>query len=113
MAMPRHDSVEQYLEATSDDGRAAYARVEQVVRAHAPDAEERISYGIPTFFVGGKRLLHAATWEDHLAIYPPPPGLDVGDHLHGKGTIRFPYAQEWPAELVEAIVVGHLKRIGR
>ncbi len=113
MAMPRPEGVEDYLEAATDDGRAAYGRVEQVVRAHAGDAEVRISYGIPTFFVGGKRLLHAAAWKDHLAIYPPPPDVDVGDHLHGKGTIRIPYAEDWPADLVESIVVGHLTRIGR
>ena len=113
MTTSKPESVEQYLENASEDGRSAYARVEQVVLTRAPDAEVRINYGIPTFFVGGRRLLHTAAWQDHLAIYPPPPGVDVGDHLHGKGTIRFSYAQEWPAGLVEAIVDGHLHRLGR
>ncbi len=113
MAMPAPASVEDYLASATEEGRAAYARVADVVHAHAPDAEVRISYGIPTFFVGGKRLLHAAAWQDHLAIYPVPPGVDVGTHLHGKGTIRFPYAEDWPTELVETIVAGHLARIGR
>ena len=112
MTMPRTDDVEHYLSSANDEGRQAYGRVEQVVLAHAPEAEVRISYGIPTFFVGGRRLLHTAAWQDHLAIYPVPPGVDVGEHLHGKSTIRLPYAQDWPAELVEAVVAGHLERIG-
>lgn len=113
MARPTYDSVEDYLEAAPAEGRTAYARLREVVLAHAPEAEVRFSYGIPTFFVGGRRLLHTATWQDHLAVYPPPPGVDVGSHLHGKGTIRLPYADPWPADLVEQVVVGHLHRIGR
>ena len=111
--MPAYDSIEEYLAEAPEEGRAAYERVLAAVHADAPDATVRFSYGIPTFFVDGRRLLHAATWKDHLALYPPPPGVDVSSHLHGKGTIRIPYAAPWPTELVQAVVAGHLARVGR
>ena len=57
MAAPTFASLGEYLAATSPQGRAALEVVRREVLAQAPEAIERLSYGMPTFFVGGKRVV--------------------------------------------------------
>lgn len=119
MAMPRFESVTDYLAAQSEEGRAAIAVVRDLILARDPEAEERLSYGIPTFFVGGRRLLHTAGWGEHLAIYPipaSPPGdaglrEDLTPYIKGKGTLHFRYAVPLPSALLARIVDAHLARL--
>lgn len=119
MATSNVDSLTEYLAAQSEEGRAAIAVVRGLVQARDPQAEERLSYGIPTFFVGGRRLLHTAGWGEHLAIYPIPasppgdPGLraDLTPYIKGKGTLHFRYAVSLPTELLARVVDAHFARL--
>ncbi len=115
--MPKTDSVDDYLRAAPPAGQAAFADVRAIVRAVAPDAQERMSYGIPTFFVGGKRLVHVGLWKDHLALYPIPSGDDafaaeIGPFVKGKGTLHFPYAGPSVTDVIARVVGGHFTRLG-
>lgn len=120
------EAVLAYLSDKPTEGQEGYARVRALVQAQAgPErVSERLSYQMPTFFVGAtptsaKRLLHVGLWEEHLAIYPVPesdadPALsdDLAPFRKGKGTLHFPYRNAWPGELIERIVAAHLARIG-
>ena len=116
---PTSDAVETYLAQASETGRAFFLSVRELVQRHAPDATETISYNIPTFLVDGHRLLHAAAWSEHLAIYPLPPpeyldtdataGLEA--HRSGAGTLKVRYTEEFPTLLVDAVVRAHLARL--
>jgi uncharacterized protein YdhG (YjbR/CyaY superfamily) len=46
----------------------------QTIQKAAPEAEEAISYGIPTFKLNGKNLVHFAGWKNHIGFYPTPSG---------------------------------------
>ncbi len=74
-AMP--DAVDRYLQTAPETGRVFFQGVRELVRRHAPDATETLSYNMPTFLVDGHRLLHASAWKEHLAIYPLPPAEDL------------------------------------
>ena len=116
---PTSDAVETYLAQASEPGRAFFLGVRELVERHAPDATETISYKIPTFLLNGHRLLHAAAWAEHLAIYPLPPveyldpesTADLEAHRSGAGTLRLRYTEGFPTQLVEAVVLAHLARL--
>ncbi len=120
MATPKPASVADYEAACSPEGRAALATVRDAVTRLAPVHEERLSYGIPTFFVGGRRLVHVASWAGHLALYPIPPtppddptlAADLRAVITGKGTLHFRYAAGLPVALLERIVRAHLAALG-
>lgn len=113
------EPVQSYLAGVSDAGRASYAALRTLVLEHAPTATETLSYAMPTFVVGETRLLHACAWKGHLAIYPLPdpadldPGAttDLAAHSSGASTLKLPYAQPFPTELVDAVVRAHVARV--
>jgi uncharacterized protein YdhG (YjbR/CyaY superfamily) len=113
------DEVTAYLQQSPTDGQQRYAlvRTEVLGQAGAERVGERLSYKMPTFFVDGRVLLHVGLWDEHLAIYPVPDSTtdaaladDLAPHRKSKGTLHFPYAEPWPAELIARIVAAHLER---
>ena len=114
------EAVTAYLQQAPATGHERYALVRAAVLARAGEGRvsERLSYRMPTFFVDGKVLLHVGLWDEHVAVYPVPesasdPALaaDLGRYRKSKGTLHFPYADPWPAELVDRLVVAHLERL--
>ena len=113
------DAVARYLDSASDAGRGAYLAVRELVLRHAPDATETLSYNMPTFVVGGSRLLHASAWKEHLSIYPLPEESDLDPeasaalaaHSSGASTLKLPYREPFPTELVDAVVRAHVARV--
>ncbi|MFV0557612.1 MAG: iron chaperone [Enterococcus sp.] len=73
-----------------------------------PEAEEKLSYGMPTFYLG-ENLVHFAGAKKHLGFYPTPAGVsqfaeELTEYKTSKGAIQFPYNQELPKELITKIV---------
>ena len=98
--------------------RAALERLRQTIKKLVPEAEEVISYQLPTFRVRGKKLLALGAAAKHCALYPMS-GTAVQAHsseLSGystsKGTIRFKPDQPLPEELVARLVRYRLKEDG-
>jgi uncharacterized protein YdhG (YjbR/CyaY superfamily) len=78
------------------------------VRRAVPDAGERISYGIPTMTLDGRRLVYFGAWKNHIASYPVPAadtGLqqEIAPYRAGKGTLRFPLRRPVPYDLIERL----------
>ena len=70
-------------------------KVRGVVRAAAPDAIEKISYQMPTFWQG-RNLIHFAAQKKHLGIYPGAEAMAqfaprLAKYKTSKGAIQFPY----------------------
>ena len=106
-AKPR--SIDDYIAALSKQQRAALEKLRGAIKSAAPQADECISYDIPTFRLVGKMLVSFAAWADHCAFYPGAYPLRVHkDELKGydanKGTIRFQADLPLPATLVRKLV---------
>ena len=74
------------------------------IRAAAPDAEEKISYQMPTFFLKGN-LVHFAAFKQHIGFYPAPRGIEefkeeLSIYKGAKGSVQFPLDQPLPLDLV-------------
>ena len=78
-----------------------------VIRSAIPDAEERMSWSMPTFWKG-HNIIHFAANKNHLGIYAGTEAVEVfSEKLAGfktsKGTIQFPYAKPISLELIGEI----------
>ncbi|MFC0432111.1 iron chaperone [Kutzneria buriramensis] len=61
-------TVQDYIEAIPAQHRALFDRVHRLVLEARPDAEVVLSYGMPTFRVG-KRRLHIGVWKHGVSLY--------------------------------------------
>nr|WP_303869966.1 DUF1801 domain-containing protein [Acetobacterium wieringae] len=82
--------------------------IRQVIKEAAPEAEEKISYQMPTFYLGGN-LVHFAAYKKHIGFYPAPSGIekfkqDLSKYKSAKGSVQFPINQPIPFDLIRKIV---------
>src|SRR5437879_12017498 len=89
-------------------------KMRQTIKRTAPEAEETISYQIPTFKLRGSSLVHFAAFRKHIGLYPPAPRefkKEVSSYLGPKGNLKFPTDKPIPYELVTRIVLSRRKEI--
>ena len=103
-------SVEEYVSALTPAQREHFEQIRRIVRSLAPDAEETISYGVPTFKHRGKYLIYFAAFKNHLSVYPTIGAVEATKGT--KGTFRFGEDDPVPEEVVRAIVTHRLEEIG-
>ncbi len=103
------DPFADHFASVPDPVRARLDRVRAAIREEAPAATECISYGIPTFDVSGKHLVHFAGYAKHVGLYPGAKAMVVfadefASYTHAKGSVQFPHDRELPLELVRRVV---------
>jgi uncharacterized protein YdhG (YjbR/CyaY superfamily) len=101
-------TIDDYIAGHPPKIRARLSAMRRTIRKHAPGAEERISYRIPTFYLGGN-LVHFAAFDRHVGFYPGAAGIAafkdaLADYKSAKGSVRFPHTEPLPLELVAEIV---------
>ena len=106
--------IDAYIAGFPNDVRAVLERIRMTIRKAAPEAEETISYQIPTFTLHGN-LVHFAAFKNHIGLYPAPRGNETfTDELSayegGKGTVRFPLDKPIPLALITKIVKFRVKK---
>jgi uncharacterized protein YdhG (YjbR/CyaY superfamily) len=111
---PSPRTVDDYLASLPEDKRAVLEELRATVRALVPDAEERISYGIPIFYHhGGLVGFHAA--KDHCSLHLMSRALanERRDELEAYemtvATVHFPYDKPLPLPLIRRLVRARVK----
>ena len=89
--------------------------IRTTVKSVAPNAEEVISYQLPTFREGGI-LIHFAAFSKHYSLFPGAEPIeffaeDLKGYETSKGTIKIPLDKEVPTELVKQLVRHRQMRI--
>ena len=64
-------SIEEYIVSQSPEVQPLLRQVWTCIREAIPDAEERISWSMPTF-KKGRNIIHFAAAKIHIGIYPGP-----------------------------------------
>ena len=101
-------NVDDYIVNFPPDIQIILEEVRNTIKSAAPGAEEKISYGMPSYKLK-KVLVHFAAQKKHLGFYPTPSGIEqFKNELTGydtsKGTIRFPWGKAMPYNLIREIV---------
>ena len=68
--------VDKYIAGFPEHIRELLEEMRLTLRKAAPDAEEKIGYGIPTLALNGN-LVHYAAFKNHIGFYPAPRGLEA------------------------------------
>jgi uncharacterized protein YdhG (YjbR/CyaY superfamily) len=109
MAKADFKSVSEYIASKPKDVQAVLKRVRAAVRKAVPAAKEGISYQIPAYKLNGVPVVFFAGWKEHFSLYPASDSLvaafkrELAGHRITKGTIRFPFSDGVPVELIERI----------
>ena len=101
------ETIDQYIEEQDEGIRSRLNEVRQILHTAIPEAQEKISWSMPTFWKG-KNIIHFAASKNHLGLYPGGEATRVftdrlADYDVSKGTIRLPYNQPLPKELITDI----------
>ena len=62
--------IDDYIAPFPAPVRKLLKQMQRTIRDEVPDAVETISYGIPTFDVNGKHLVHFAGYARDIGFYP-------------------------------------------
>lgn len=100
-------TIDEYIAAQDEAVQPKLNEIRSILQTALPDAEERISWSMPTYWKG-KNIIHFAASKKHLGLYPGGEATTVfSEELSGfnvsKGTIRLPYDKPLPSELIEKI----------
>ncbi len=100
-------TIDEYIAAQDAEAQPRLREVRDILRAALPEAEERISWSMPTYWMG-KNIIHFAAAQKHVGLYPGDEAVRVfKDELAGfhvsKGTIRLPLSHAMPADLIARI----------
>jgi uncharacterized protein YdhG (YjbR/CyaY superfamily) len=108
------NNIDEYIAGFPKEIQKTLKLIRETIKKAAPDAEETISYAIPTFTLNGHYLIYFAGYKNHVSIYPAPRGNeDFKDELSqykgGKGTVQFPLDKPIPLNLLRRIVKFRIK----
>ena len=100
--------IEEYILAQDEEKRADLKEMQRILKAALPDAQEKISWSMPTYW---KRhnICHFAASKKHIGFYPGPEAVtafadELACYSTDKGTIRIPYGK------IDAELIGRIAR---
>ena len=117
MAKTDFKSVDEYIASHSEAVQSVLERVRSTIRKAVPQAEEVISYKIPTYKLQGGPVLYFAGWKQHFSLYPVTANVvaafkdEIAPYLVKKATLRFPLAQPVPLKLIGRIAKFRAKEV--
>jgi uncharacterized protein YdhG (YjbR/CyaY superfamily) len=102
------NSMDEYIATFPVEVQVLLEELRATIKAAAPEAEEKISYQMPTFFLTGN-LVHFAAYKKHIGFYPSSSGIqafkrELSAFKGAKGSVQFPLDRPLPLELVGRIV---------
>ncbi len=101
------ETVEEYIALQPEHAQVALRAVRNTIRKALPEAEEKISWSMPTFWKG-HNIIHFAGFKNHVGLYPGPEAIEefaerLEAYKTSKGSIQFLYSKPMPLELIEDI----------
>ena len=103
------NAIDEYISRQDEAIRPRLHAIHATIRSAIPDAQEKISYQMPTFWKG-RNIIHFAAFKNHIGIYPGGEATQVfadrlTEYKTSKGTIQLPHDRELPLELIREIAV--------
>ena len=105
---PTPTTIDEYIANFPKGVRETLQELRATIKNAAPEAEEAISYQMPTFKLKGN-LVHFAAYKNHIGFYPTPSGIEkfkeeLSAYEGAKGSVKFPIDQPLPLDTIAKIV---------
>lgn len=106
-------TIDEYIAGFPADVQDVLQKIRKTIHEAAPEATEKISYQMPTFYLQGN-LVHFAAFKEHIGFYPVPTGIEkfkkeLSVFKQGKGSVQFPLEKPMPYDLITKIVKFRVK----
>jgi len=100
----RYSTIDEYIRLYPPDVRQKLEELRAVIKSAAPDAQEKISWGMPTFYLDGN-LVHFAAHKNHIGFYPGASGVEAflketAEYKTSKGAVQLPLDKPLPKEII-------------
>ena len=100
-------TIDAYIAQFEPEAQERMQKMRNIIKLAAPNAAEKISWGMPTFFQHGN-VVHFAWNKNHLGFYPGASGVEhflpkLKDYKTSKGAIQFAHNKPLPEKLIQEI----------
>ncbi len=101
------ETIEAYIAAQPEEAQDYLRQINAAIKASIPEAREKISWSMPTYWKG-RNLIQFAASKRHVGLYPGPEAVEafaarLTEYKTSKGTIQLPYSKPLPLELIGEI----------
>ncbi len=105
--------IDEYIAQFPQEIQTKLNELRQTIRAAAPDAEERMGYGMPGYYQNGP-VVYFAAFKDHISFFPTGSGREMfkdelAQYPGGKGTVQFSLSEPLPLDLVTRITKANVE----
>jgi uncharacterized protein YdhG (YjbR/CyaY superfamily) len=109
-------NIDTYIQDFPKNVQKILKQIRLTIQKVAPKAEITIGYGIPTFKLNGKNLVHFAAWKNHIGFYATPSGnkafkKELSEYKGAKGSVQFPLDKPIPYDLISKITLFRVKEV--
>jgi uncharacterized protein YdhG (YjbR/CyaY superfamily) len=106
-------TIDEYIAKFPVNVQIKLREIRAIIKSAAPEADEKISYGMPTFYFH-RNLVHFAAHTNHIGFYPGASGVvefvkESNIYRSAKGSIQFPLDQPLPSVLITNVVKFRIK----
>lgn len=102
-------TISDYIGAQAESVQPLLKQVRDTIRTVLPDAQERISWSMPTYW-NKHNIIHFAAFKNHIGIYPGPKAIEhfaerLLEYKTSKGAVQLPYSKPLPLALIADIAI--------
>lgn len=104
----KYTTIDEYIESFPPEFQKKMQELRGVIRKAAPDAAEKISWQMPTFYLNGN-LVHFAAHKSHIGFYPGVSGVEAflsetREYKTSKGAVQLPMDKPLPLDIIRRVV---------
>lgn len=101
------NTVDDYIASQTEEIQPILNQVRETIRTAIPEAQERISWKMPTFWQK-TNIIHFAAHKNHMGLYPGDKAIEhfadqLKSYKSSKGAVQFPYNKPIPLQLIAEI----------
>jgi len=110
---PPSPLIDEYIANCPAQAQPKLHEIREIIREAAPEAEEKISYNMPTYYLNGN-VVHFAGYAKHIGFYPVPSAIsefqaELVIYKNAKGSVQFPLDKPLPSDLIRRMVLFRVK----
>ncbi|MDR0538766.1 MAG: DUF1801 domain-containing protein [Tannerellaceae bacterium] len=110
--------INNYIASQPPEVQPILRQLYKLVKDVVPQAEERISYNMPAFYINKRPLVYFSAFSKHIGFYPIPSGMEafkdeLAGYKQGKGSVQFPLNKPMPIDLIRRIIEFRAKENGQ